>query len=113
VFLLKEKVFSREAGKIISVMLLLAIVVLSAATYMRNELWADTIRLWEDTAKKSPAIAAVHNNLGNSYLKVNMPEKAIEQYLTAIQLRPGYAEAHNNLGNSYLKVNMPEKAIEQ
>ncbi len=95
------------------VLLVLSIGVLSVATYLRNDLWKDPIRLWEDTAEKSPLIAKPHNNLGLSYQALNMPDKALEQFLIAVKLSPDYALAHYNLGNSYLAFNMNGKAIEQ
>ncbi len=95
------------------VTLVLIMGVLSVATYLRNEVWEDSIKLWEDTVKKSPAQARVINNLGNIYQSRNMPDKAMEQYLIAIKLEPDYAEPHNNIGLVYKSLNMPDKAIEQ
>jgi tetratricopeptide (TPR) repeat protein len=113
VFMLKEKLLSREAGKIIPVVLFLAIGLLSVATHLRNEVWADSIRLWEDTVKKSPGKARSHFNLANHYEDLNMFDQAIEQHLIAISLKPDYAEAHNNLGSIYLARNMFDKAMDQ
>ncbi len=94
------------------VFLVFIIGVLSVATYLRNEVWGDTIRLWEDTARKSPAKASVYFTLGNAYRDHNMLDKAAESYLIAIKLKPDYAEAYNNLGFLYQAFNMPEKAME-
>jgi tetratricopeptide (TPR) repeat protein len=103
---------NRVRGK--AVFLLLAIVVvLSIATHLRNEVWQDNVKLWEDTAQKSPGKTTVHNNLGNSYAALNMTDKAIEQYLIAIKLDPYNAEAYYNLGNRYAILNMTGMAIEQ
>ncbi len=95
------------------VLLILITGVLSVATYLRNDLWADSIKLWEDTAEKSPAKARVHFCLADIYQARNMPDEAIEQYLIAIKLKPDYADAHNNLGFTYQARNMPDEAIEQ
>ncbi len=95
------------------VLLVLATGTLSVATYLRNEVWGDPIRLWEDTTKKSPAKALTHFTLGNVYRDHNMLSKAMEQYLLAIKLKPDFAEPHNNLGFVYQTFNMPEKAMEQ
>lgn len=39
-------------------------------------------------------------NLGASYQDCLMPERALNSYQQAIQLKPDYAMAHNNLGNA-------------
>ncbi len=93
-------------------MLFLSIGVLGVATYLRNEVWGDGIRLWEDTARKSPEKARPYFALGNIYKDDNMPDRAIEQYLIAIKLKPDYLEAYENLGTVYKDINMPDKAIE-
>ncbi|MBF0560344.1 MAG: tetratricopeptide repeat protein [Nitrospirae bacterium] len=97
------------AGSLLVVVLVLATVVLSVATYLRNDLWADDLKLWEDTVKKSPAKEQMHYNLGTIYRARNMLDKAIEQYLIAIKLKPDYAEAFN-LGLLYYKTGQMEKA---
>ena len=94
------------------VALVVAVGVLSVATYMRNSLWADRTALWEDVAIKSPGNARAHNNLGVIYQNLNMPDKAAEQYLKVIMLDPGYSEAHYNLGTIYQARNMFDKAME-
>ncbi|MGO9016275.1 MAG: tetratricopeptide repeat protein [Dissulfurispiraceae bacterium] len=109
-FLIKTRVHSLKAGKGILVMLVLVAGVLAIATYRRNELWGDKIRLWEDTAKKSPGDVAVHNNLGGAYEDSNIPDKALEQFLIAVNLRPDIAEIHFNLGLAYYKTGQMEKA---
>ena len=112
-FLIKEKVQSLKTGRVIVVLLVLVTAALSVATFLRNEVWGDRIRLWEDTAEKSPEKATVHFSLGAAYRAHNMPDKAMEQYLIAIKLGPDYAEAYNNLGAIYQARNMPDKAMEQ
>src|SRR5208283_2124905 len=112
-FLIKERVRLLRAGKVVLVMLVLAAGVLSVATYLRNELWADPINLWADAIEKSPGNARAHVALGNGYKTLNMPDKALEQYLIAIKLRPDFAEAHYNLGLIYQTSNMLDRAAEQ
>jgi len=106
------KAHSPKAGRITVAILALAIVALSFATYLRNEVWGDTIRLWEDTAQKAPLNSRVHFNLGVIYKYRNMFEMAKEQYLIAIKLRPDYAEAYSNLGNIYQTYNILDRAEE-
>jgi tetratricopeptide (TPR) repeat protein len=112
-FLLKEKLLSPKAGSIIVAMLVLSVSILSVATYLRNDLWTDKVKLWEDTAKKSPGNARVLGNLGYAYQSLNMPDKAMEQYLVAIKINPDFAQTHYNLAIVYRILNMPDKAMEQ
>src|SRR5208283_293008 len=56
------KAHSPKAGRITVAILALAIVALSVATLLRNELWSDKMSLWADTVAKSPGKARAHNN---------------------------------------------------
>ncbi len=112
-FLLKEKMHSANASRILVVLFVLSIAAFSAATYLRNNLWADKTKLWEDTVKKSPNNARVRGNLGYVYQSLNMLDKAMEQDLIAIKIKPDFVLAHCNLGYVYQSLNMPDKAMEQ
>ncbi len=92
------------------VFLVLIIGVLSVATYLRNGLWGDEIRLWEDTARKSPANAKAHINLGAAYEASGVFDKAMEQHLIAVKLNPYDAAAHFNLGYLYYRMGQIENA---
>ncbi len=105
--------FTIHDSRFTVVLLVLIIAVLSVATYQRNELWGDKIRLWEDTARKSPAKATVHFTLGLHYQESNLPYKAMEQYLIAIGINPYYTDAHHNLGDIYKSLNMFDKALSE
>ncbi|MGD0283385.1 MAG: tetratricopeptide repeat protein [Dissulfurispiraceae bacterium] len=110
-FLLSQ--FTSHVPRIILIMLVLVTGVFSVAAYLRNDLWADSIRLWEDTVKKSPSDSLAHINLARQYETRNMIDKALDQYQIAIRLHPDYAPAHFLLGTLYLKFNVIDKALEQ
>ena len=58
--------------------------ILAVMTYQRNQLWASDIALWEDTARKSPAKARVHEQLAfTDYLRGRCQEAAAEYAETA------------------------------
>jgi tetratricopeptide (TPR) repeat protein len=78
--------------KVILPTFVLVVLVLSGATYTRNTVWKDDIRLWEDVAKKSPNKARPHNNLGNAYQSKSLLDMAIEQYQTALRMNYPAAE---------------------
>ena len=87
--------------------------VFAGATYLRNEMWGDAIRLWSDVVKKSPGKARGYYNLGLSYDREGKLEEAMSHYLTAIRLEPYLAKAHNNLGNIYGKQGRFPEAIRE
>jgi hypothetical protein len=103
--------FAHYYSGILLAILVLAIGSLSIATYLRNDLWGDKIKLWEDTAEKSPAKAWVHLSLGKNYKDSKMFDRAAEQYLIAIKLKPDFAAAHNNLAVAYASQGLWDMAI--
>jgi tetratricopeptide (TPR) repeat protein len=73
------------------------VLLLMGATVTRNSIYASEVLLWEDTVKKSPAKARVHNNLGYAYYLSGNLEKAREAYVRALELNPGSVVTRNNL----------------
>lgn len=76
----------------------IALLFLSIWTYERNHIWGNEIRLWADSARKSPQKARPHNNLGTSMFKQGHTKEAIINYSKVLQIEPDHAIAHNNLG---------------
>lgn len=83
-----------------------------ARTIRRNIDWKNQDNLWLAAARTSPSSAQNHNNLGDYYARYNQPDKAIEEFQRAIELKPGYADAMHNLANIYLGKKEINKAIE-
>jgi len=74
------------------VMLLLA-----AATVVRNRDYVSEVALWEQTATVSPAKPRVFNNLGVAYEQAGRRDLAEAAYREALRLHPGYDLARSNL----------------
>lgn len=70
---------------------------LTSLTVLRNQVYANEIGLWEDTALKSPNKARVHNNLGYAYLLAHRDADAQREFSTALRLDPTLNKARNNL----------------
>ena len=87
------------------------IIFFSVATYQRNQIWGDEVRLWEDVVSKSPQKPRPYNNLGNALNKVGKPWDAIPYLREALALAPYYPEANYNLGRAYLLVDQSAIAI--
>ncbi len=69
----------------------------SSITVLRNRDFATEIALWEDTVKKSPNKARVHNNLGYAYLISHRTIEARREFITALQMDPNMYKARYNL----------------
>jgi tetratricopeptide (TPR) repeat protein len=96
----------------VRIRLLIAIVlllVLSAATWKRNTLYADAITLWSDVAHKSPNKARPYNNLGLLLKDGNRIPEAMHEFERAVELSPENAYALNNLATVYCGVGRREE----
>lgn len=80
--------------RIACIALLLA---LGSLTLLRNQAYVDEIALWEDTARKSPHKARVHNNLGYAYKLAGRTEDARREFTLAFRLDPTFVKARHNL----------------
>jgi predicted O-linked N-acetylglucosamine transferase (SPINDLY family) len=60
----------------------------------------------------SPAVAALHSNLGNALRQKRRLDDAANAYREAIRIDPNFAAAHINLGNILLETSKFEQAIE-
>jgi len=70
---------------------------LLAATATRTAVYEDEIRLWEDTARKSPDKARAYNNLGYAYALAGRGEEAEAAFTYALALDPAHVKAAVNL----------------
>ncbi len=85
-------------GRAVVITLLLIIVALAGASYSRNAVWQDRVRLWEDVVRKSPRNIRAHNNLVAELIKKHKFDEAINEIRMAIVLKPDNAEAYYDLG---------------
>jgi tetratricopeptide (TPR) repeat protein len=75
----------------------LLVAVLGGFTVSRNAVYRSEVALWEDTVRKSPGKARVHNNLGYAYERAGRLREARAAYLRALAIDPGHALARGNL----------------
>lgn len=95
----------------LSKVMLIVILLFSAATYRRNIIWESSLTLWKDTVRKSPGKARPHVNLGTAYIRVGEFDKALAELSKAITLKPDSANAYENMGVAYSYKGDYEKAI--
>jgi tetratricopeptide (TPR) repeat protein len=101
------------AKKTLLYVLLTVMLVLSGATYARNTVWKDSIRLWEDAVEGSPNKARPHLNLGNAYKAQGRIDEAIKEYQIALKLDPDSFALHNNLGLAHAAQGRINEAINE
>jgi len=85
--------------------------VLAVLTYQRNQLWGSDIRLWEDTARKSPAKARVHNQLAFTYYVHGRCAGAAAQYAEAARLEKADHHMLVDWGLAYECAGQPGEAL--
>jgi tetratricopeptide (TPR) repeat protein len=110
-FVLLEKLNHKKVKAFTVLSFVLIPLVLSYATYARNNVWRTELSLWEDVVRKSPEKARGHNNLGFAYWSEGLTDKAIEHYLISLKLNPDFATAYNNLGLAYYNKGLIDSAM--
>ncbi len=119
VFTLADK-FPVKIQKATISFLIVIVMVLAGATYMRNNVWQSPISLWEDASKKSPGNIRPFFTLGAEYAKVGKYERAIEMYLKALAVPPKeylslqtheYPKVYNSLGMLYAQLGRYDEAV--
>jgi tetratricopeptide (TPR) repeat protein len=90
--------------------------VLGIITFQRNKVWADSLTLWTDTARKSPGLARPHLNLGLAYQSEGQLELALAEYRRALAVNPKLAPVYINMSDIYFArgdVNNCEAALKK
>ncbi|MCX6235527.1 MAG: tetratricopeptide repeat protein [Bacteroidetes bacterium] len=68
------------------------------STYLRVKVWHDSITLFEDLVTRFPKLYFGYTSLGNSYLDLGKPEKAIQYFNKSHELNPNQAIMLNARG---------------
>ena len=97
---------------IIYIVLSLYIIVLSAISFKRSDVWKDSITLFTDAVNKYPESSVCWNNRGLALENLGKHKEAIEDYKKAIKYNPGSVFCYNNIGISYAKLKMYDKAFQ-
>lgn len=92
------KVFFYYALPLIGI---LVITVFSVLSIKQNIYFKNEGAFYQQTIAKGLGTARMHHNLGLVYVEKGMPEKAINEFKNAINLKPDYLYAYMNLGYAY------------
>ena len=105
---------STQSVRTLATGLLLAFLSLTFLLTVNRSLdYRSAIRLWQDTAEKSPNKALVHNNLATVYMESKMFEEAKEELAITLQLNPTQSDAYANLGHIHFQQEHWNEAIEE
>ena len=74
------------------------IVVLSALTLARNNVWSSPVALWQEAAIQAAGMWEPHYALADSLRESGDCQAAIPEYEAAVRLRPDHRDAQTNLG---------------
>jgi hypothetical protein len=86
---------------------------LGAQTFVRNQVWADPVRLWQESVDLAPRHYFPRLLLGEALEDAGRRNDAIEQYETAMRLRPADSAAHLKLGNLFASTGQFKRASEE
>jgi hypothetical protein len=73
------------------------LVLLTALTLARNEVWRSQLGLWQDALAKSPGKARPHVNAGTALHLQGEIKRAVEHYCKALEIEPGNRRAESNI----------------
>jgi tetratricopeptide (TPR) repeat protein len=101
---------------VLSVFMVLLIIGLGHATYMRNFVWKNEKSLWTDAAEKAPDQFRPHHNLGRYYQDHGFQKEAIVEYQKALESQASNRNdepflTYYNLGKIYGELLDYQKAM--
>ncbi len=111
IVLLLQRVSSLLVHRLVMTAALVLILVLGYATWQRNQIWSDDLRLWHDVIAKSPGKARPYNDIGAILIGKQRFEEAIDYLSRSVELDPQYPYAYSNLGLALIMSNRSAEAI--
>jgi tetratricopeptide (TPR) repeat protein len=101
-----------RSAKPMLVILVAALLSLCHLTRKQIRVWRDSVTLWEHVIAHYPDISqTAHTNLGNAYMKVNEPSRALTEYRRALALPPPHALPYDGTGRALLDLGEPDEAL--
>jgi len=89
---------------------LLVLPALASSTQARNQVWTDTLLLWQDSATKSPSSPRALAQLGKVLMDRGRWSEAVSALKKALALDPGNYKIHLNLAAVYANMSEPDLA---
>ena len=87
------------------------ILVFTALTYQRQDVFRDAFAYWTDATRDVRFGPIAHVNLGQLHEAAGRPQEARREYLRALERDANTPKAHNNLGVVLMTLNEPDLAL--
>lgn len=84
-------------SRVARAVLALVLAMLAVATYRRNELWSDPMKLWEESVERSPQAWQAHWGYGELLREIGRCDRAVPEYEAVLRLNPWHADARARL----------------
>jgi predicted TPR repeat methyltransferase len=78
----------------------------------KHEDFNSALKYFKNAIKINPKIAPFHNNIANTYKKLNQINSALLHYHETLKLQPNHANALNNIGSLLYRQGQYKQAIE-
>ena len=101
-----------RAGSGVPGLAVAAVIALSIATTLRNDIWSTPVKLWSDTVSKSPNKYRTWGNLGAAWSAEGKDAEAVKCFETALRIEPQFKHAIFNLSNALLRLGRPQESLE-
>ncbi len=99
-FFSKKKVLHATRWIFISLFLLYSLF-LAKTAWNQTRVWENSETLWTQVIETYPRAEVAYKNRGNYYGGLNMTDKAIQDFMSFLQLKQNDAQVYSNLGNAY------------
>ena len=107
----KDKML-RSAGWVLAAGFVLYFIFLGNATMDQTKVWQNSETLWTDVISKYPQVKVAYKNRGNYYGKLNLVDKAMDDYQVYIRMKTDDAGVFSNIGNIYGLRGETDKSLE-
>ncbi|HUQ94702.1 MAG TPA: tetratricopeptide repeat protein [Bryobacteraceae bacterium] len=87
------------------------LLLLTGLTYARSTVWGDPIRLWEDTAQKSPGNYRAHFQLAMAYYQSQRCQEAVKKFEDAARVSKPEHTLLVDWGLAYVCLNQHDQAL--
>ncbi|MEI7896832.1 MAG: tetratricopeptide repeat protein [bacterium] len=91
---------------------LLYSVFIGMIAYKQTRVWQNSETLWNDVISKYPQSEGSYKNRGNYYAKLNLTDKALDDFLIFVRMNQHDPGVYSNLGNIYGMRSEIEKALD-
>ncbi|MBF0344168.1 MAG: tetratricopeptide repeat protein [Nitrospirae bacterium] len=100
-FKIVNTINSKRLEGIVFITLFTILLLYTASTYNRNNIWRSEITVFEDNIKKSPNSIFAYVNLGSVYMEAGRGEDALKTFEAALKIAPRNTDALISIGTLY------------